>query len=206
MQGVGSEGTRRFAVVNAILENRAMQWGMHELLTAENENGGELVVPAAQNVNGYKGGDGESAHHKPFPDSAVDLPISHARSWAFWSIFRFVKETYVWLVWIPLLLLGLGISMNFLAVTMNHGIMPVVLPASGIIAHEDNMHVAATANSRFLFLCDWIQLHASRDVASPGDFLITTGGFLKWPFVWMWLGFSWGQSTWRKLIGSYANI
>jgi Family of unknown function (DUF5317) len=121
------------------------------------------------------------------------------------AMFRLVKETYVWLVWIPLLLLGLGIGMNFLAVTMNHGIMPVVLPPSGTIADKDQMHVAATANSRFLFLCDWIQLHATRDVASPGDCLITAGDFLKWPLVWMWVGFSWGQSTWRKLIGSYAN-
>jgi Family of unknown function (DUF5317) len=177
------------------------------MLTAiENENGGELFVPAAQKLSRCTGGDRDSADRKPLPYLVVDLPTSTPRRWDFWSIFRFVKDTYVWLVWIPLLLLALGIGMNFLAVTMNHGIMPVVLPPSSLIAHKDNMHVAATANSRFLFLCDWIQLHASSDVASPGDFLINAGGFLKWPFVWIWLGFSSGRSTWTKLIASYSNV
>jgi Family of unknown function (DUF5317) len=118
---------------------------------------------------------------------------------------RFVAESYVWLVWIPLLLLATGIGMNLLAVTMNHGNMPVVLPPTGVIAEKDSMHVAATANSRFLFLCDWIQLQTARHVASPGDFLITAGDSLKWPLVWMWVGFTLGHSTWRKLIGSYAS-
>lgn len=68
-----------------------------------------------------------------------------------WSVFRLIKETRVWLFWIPPLLLGLGIGMNFLAVTMNHGIMPVVLPPWGTIAVTDKMHVAATANSRSSF-------------------------------------------------------
>jgi Family of unknown function (DUF5317) len=140
-----------------------------------------------------------------FPESAVRLAVSRPRSSAFCPMFRFVKETYVWLVWIPLLLLGLGIGMNLLAVKLNHGIMPVVLPPWGTIADNDRIHVAATANSRFLFLCDWIQRHATRDVASPGDFLITAGDFLKWPLVWMWVGFCCSQCTWRKLIGSYAN-
>jgi hypothetical protein len=140
-----------------------------------------------------------------FHDPAVDLPTSRPRSRSFWSLFRFVKESYVWLVWIPLLLLVLGISMNFLAVTMNHGVMPVVLPPSGAIAHKDKMHLAATANSRFLFLCDWIQLHTSRGVASPGDCLIAAGDLLKWPVVWMWVGVSWGRSTCRKLFASYAS-
>jgi len=175
------------------------------LIPIEPENAGELVVARAQKQKGYKEDDGNSAHRKPFPESDVDLAVSRPRSWAFWSLFRFVKGTYVWLVWIPLLFLGLGIGMNFLAVTMNHGIMPVVLPPSGTIADKDKMHVAATANSRFLFLCDWIQLHATRDVASPGDYLIAAGDFLKWPLVWMWVGFSSSQSTWRKLIRSSAN-
>lgn len=122
-----------------------------------------------------------------------------------WSVFRLIKETRVWLFWIPPLLLGLGIGMNFLAVTMNHGIMPVVLPPWGTIAVTDKMHVAATANSRFLFLCDWIQLHGTARVASPGDFLITLGDFLKWPLVLIWVGFNWGQAKWRKLRGSYGT-
>jgi hypothetical protein len=141
----------------------------------------------------------------PFRTSAVDLAVSRSRSWFFWSLFRIIKETHVWLVWIPLLLLVLGIGMNFLAVTMNHGIMPVVLPSFGIIADRDKIHVAATANSKFLLLCDWIQLYATRNVASPGDFLITAGNFLKWPVVWIWIGFSSSQSTWRKLIRSSAT-
>ena len=146
-----------------------------------------------------------SAHREPFPASAMDLAVSCSRSWFFGSPLRLVKETYVWVVWIPLLLLALGIGMNFLAVTMNHGIMPVVLPSCGTIADKDKMHVAATANSRFLLLCDWIQLYATRNVASPGDFLIAAGNFLKWPLVWIWVGFSSGQSTWRNLIRSSAN-
>jgi len=179
---------------------------MRELLIPiETESTDELLFTAVQKPHNYEDDDSGRAYLKPFRESAVHLAVSRPRICAFWSMFRFVKETYVWLVWIPLLLLGLGIGMNFLAVTMNHGIMPVVLPPSGTIADKDKMHVAATANSRFLFLCDWIQLRATRDVASPGDYLITAGDFLKWPLVWIWVGFSWGQSTWRKLIGSYAN-
>jgi len=183
-----------------------MKWRSDKLLIPiESKNTGELVLPAAQKLNRYKQQDGGSASRNFFPDSAVDSAVSHPRSWAFWPLFRFIKETYVWLVWIPLLLLVLGIGLNFLAVTMNHGIMPVVLPASGAIADRDKIHVAATANSRVLFLCDWIQLHATRHVASPGDFLITAGDFLKWPLVWLWVGFSWRKTTWAKLIRTYAN-
>ena len=189
------------------LENRAVKWCMRQLLISiEIKNGGELVLPAAQKLNGYIDyGEGATAHREHFTQAGVELTVSRSRSRAFWAL-RFVKESYVWLVWIPLLLLGLGIGMNLLAVTVNHGIMPVVLPPSGIIADKDKMHVAATANSRFLFLCDWIQLHATKHVASPGDFLITAGDFLKWPLVWMWVGFSWGQSTWRKLISCTPTL
>jgi Family of unknown function (DUF5317) len=183
-----------------------MKWHMRELLSPiDSEHAGEQALPAPQKVSGYKGNDGDTAHREPFSESAVDLAVSQSRSWAFCSPLRLVKETYVWVLWIPLLLLVLGIGMNFLALTMNHGIMPVVLPSCGTIAEKDKLHVAATAHSRILFLCDWIQLHAARNVASPGDFLITVGNFLKWPLVWMWVGLSSSQSTWRKLIRSSAN-
>ena len=189
------------------LENRAVKSCMRQLLIPiATENGDALVLPAAQKLSGYMDyGEGATAHRKHFTQAGVELTVSRSRSWAFWAL-RFVKESYVWLVWIPLLLLGVGIGMNLLAVTVNHGIMPVVLPPSGIIADKDKMHVAATANSRFLFLCDWIQLHATKHVASPGDFLITAGDFLKWPLVWMWVGFSWGQSTWRKPISCMPTL
>ena len=96
--------------------------------------------------------------------------------------------------------------MNLLAVMMNHGTMPVVLPHLGMIGGNDKMHVAATANSRFLILCDWIHLHATKRVVSPGDFLITAGDSLKWPLIWMWVGLSWGQATWRKLLASSSDV
>jgi hypothetical protein len=187
-------------------DNRATKEHMRELLIPiETKNTGELVVPRAQKPKGCKHDNADTGHREPFSESAVDLAVSQSRSWAFCSPLRLVKETYVWVLWIPLLLLVLGIGMNFLALTMNHGIMPVVLPSCGTIAEKDKMHVAATAHSRILFLCDWIQLHAARNVASPGDFLITIGNFLKWPLVWMWVGLSSSQSTWRKLIRSSAN-
>jgi hypothetical protein len=158
----------------------------------------------ARPLHGYDGDEGDSASRKPFLRSVVDLTVSRAS--AFWSMFRFVKETYVWLAWIPLLFVAAGMAMNFLAVQMNHGIMPVVvLPSWGTIANNDKMHVVASANSRCLFLCDWIHLYATGDVASPGDWLIRVGNFSKWPLVWMWVGFSSGRSIWRKLIGSYAQ-
>lgn len=168
-------------------------------------NGCEPVAPAAQTLNCYKPDNVDSAHRKLFRKSVLALTVSRSRSWALWAL-RFAKESYVWLVWIPLLLLGLGIGMNLLAVAMNHGTMPVVLPHLGMIGGNDKMHVAATANSRFLFLCDWIQLHATKRVVSPGDFLITAGDSLKWPLVWMWVGLSWGQATWRKLLVSSSDL
>lgn len=160
---------------------------------------------AVQKLHGYEHDHRDCAYRKPFREPAVDLAVLRPRSSAFWSMFRFLKETYVWLVWIPLLLLGLGIGMNFLAVTMNDGIMPVVLPPWGTLAAIDKMHVAATAHSRFLFLCDWIQLYTTSNVASPGDCLIKAGDFLKWPLVWMWVGFNCGQSRWRELSAFYGN-
>jgi len=187
------------------LDNRAMKRRMRGLLiTIEGESAGEVALLETQKPNGYKADDRDSTHREPFPESAVDLAVSRS-GWAFCSMFRFVKETHVWLVWVPLLLLVVGIGMNFLAVTLNHGIMPVVLPQLGTIADKDKMHLAATADSRFLFLCDWIQLRAAGKVASPGDYLITAGDFLKWPLVWMWIGFSSSQSTWWKLIRSSAK-
>ena len=184
------------------LESSAMNWRIHEQqLPIGPLNRCQSVAPAAQTLNAYQAENENPTARKLFPESVVPLRVSNSRSLVFLSMFRFIKKTYVWLVWIPLLLLTLGIAMNFMAVTMNHGIMPVVLPPAGIIGDNDKMHVAATANSRFLFLCDWIHLHATKRVVSPGDFLI----FLKWPLVWIWAGFSWSQSTCRKLIGSYAN-
>jgi hypothetical protein len=176
-----------------------------ELLTPiEAENADEF--PADQNLHAYEDDDADPAYRKPFRESAAHLAVSFPRSCAFWSMFRFIKETYVWLVWIPLILIGLGIGMNFLAVTMNHGVMPVVLPPWGAIADKDKMHVAATAHSRFLFLCDWIQHYATGDVASPGDCLIRVGDFLKWPLVCMWVGFISRQVKGRANISFYGTF
>lgn len=165
---------------------------MRELLSLiETEHTMEPVFPADETLHGNEYGsclsaeDKDGVHHC---ESAVHVATSRSRSRGFWSILRFIKETYVWLVWIPFLLIGLGIGMNLLAVTMNHGIMPVVLPGWGTIAGDDKMHVAATANSRALFLCDWIHVYAAADVASPGDYLIRAGEFLRWPLVWIWAG------------------
>jgi Family of unknown function (DUF5317) len=188
------------------LEDRAMKGCMRGLLIPiDSENAGELALAAAQKLNTNKHDAEDDAHRKPLPEASVESPVSRSRSLFPLAPLRFVKETHVWLVWIPLLLLALGIGMNFLAVTTNHGIMPVVLPPSTTIANEDKMHLAATADSRFLFLCDWIHLHATGKVASPGDYLITAGDLLKWPLVWIWVGFSASQSTLKKLIRSPAN-
>jgi Family of unknown function (DUF5317) len=132
---------------------------------------------------------------------AIPLRRSRSHTHDFSSVFGFIKESYVWLVWIPLVFIALGIGMNFLAVTMNHGVMPVVLTGSGTLADQDKVHAAATANSRFLFLCDWIQLYAGTDVASPGDYLITAGEFLRWPVIWIWVGLTGAQLNWRKSSG-----
>jgi hypothetical protein len=184
----------------------AMKGRIRELLIPlKAANAGEIVFPANQNLHGREGDDSNLAYVRPFPEAAVDLTLSPSAGPTFWSTFRFVKETGVWIAWIPLLLVVFGVGMNFLAVRMNHGIMPVVLPSWGRIGENDKMHVVASANSRCLFLCDWIHLHSGGDVASPGDWLIRAGNFLQWPLVWMWIGISWGRSTWRKLIGSYAN-
>ena len=137
------------------------------------------------------------------PYFAGDVP-GLSRTRAFWPLLRFVKETHVWLVWVPLLVIGLGIGMNFLAVKMNHGTMPVVVPPSEMIT-KDKMHVAATANSRVLLLCDWIQLYAIGALASPGDFLISAGEFLKWPLVWMWIGLNGARLRCRWLI-AYSGM
>lgn len=179
------------------------------LIPIETENETELVFTAEQNVRSDEDGscplDGsDCSYEKTFCESAVHLGASRPRTQVLWPMFRFIKETHVWLVWIPLLVIGLGIGMNLLAVTMNHGTMPVVVPPSGTIT-KDKMHVAATANSRVLLLCDWIQLYAIGAMASPGDFLIRAGDFLKWPLVWMWVGLNGARFRCRKLSRVLGN-
>lgn len=99
------------------------------------------------------------------------------------------KKSLWWIPLIPSLLIVLGAFLNILAVTVNKGYMPVVIPAGwgsfapGAIV--DARHVSWSSDVHLAFLCDWIQWFDS-SVCSPGDMLLFLGDFLQIPVLCFW--------------------
>ena len=79
----------------------------------------------------------------------------------------------------------LGTAMNILAITVNHGQMPVLVPvqmgpfAPGMTM--DAIHVTWSESVRFWFLCDWIYVRWI-GVVSPGDCVLWLGEWLS-PYI-----------------------
>jgi hypothetical protein len=93
----------------------------------------------------------------------------------------------------PWALFGFGLSLNVLAISVNHGTMPVAIPtgmqdaidaatAAGLIHNGmiDGIHKVMVAGDHLKFLCDWIQLPGI-GTASIGDLFLWLGDALKVP-------------------------
>ena len=81
---------------------------------------------------------------------------------------------YWYLLVIPTALYYLGSFLNVGVMALNHGQMPVLIPADVAVQMEfDARHVIMTAQTHFKFFCDWINL--GDGIASPGDILIWLG-------------------------------
>ena len=111
-----------------------------------------------------------------------------------------IRFPYFWLLTAPYLAVALGSAMNILAVTANHGYMPVasspiiiraldgVIPYPGIII--DEVHRQMQSTDHLKFLCDWIQIPRLA-VASIGDVFLFLGEWLsQWTFI-TWLALIW---------------
>ena len=111
-----------------------------------------------------------------------------------------LRFPHFWLVASPYLAFYLGAVLNILAVTVNHGYMPVasspiilrhldgIIPYPGIVI--DEVHRQMQSSDHLKFLCDWIQI-PRMSVCSPGDLFLWLGEWLEgWTFI-AWLAFLW---------------
>ena len=117
-------------------------------------------------------------------------------------------KLWFWLI-APYVLYYLGFAMNVLVISVNHGTMPVAIPAhmqgaidvataSGIINGGliDQVHKVMVNGDHLKWLADWIQLDQI-GTASPGDCFLWVGDVLKIPFFVVFLVKIW-ERTWRS--------
>lgn len=105
----------------------------------------------------------------------------------------------------PYLIFGLGVLLNVLAITANHGYMPVA--ASAIIVNQfgvtthgqilDEVHRCMTQSDHLKILCDWIQI-PRESVCSPGDLCLWAGEWLMGPSFVAWLTMLWRDANPEK--------
>ncbi len=99
-----------------------------------------------------------------------------------------LRIPYLALLAAPLALFGIGAALNILAISVNHGVMPVVWPTSSI-QHAvaagwapgmliDDSHKLMEHGDHLKFLCDWINLpHVG--TASIGDGFIYLSDYVQ---------------------------
>lgn len=109
------------------------------------------------------------------------------------SLLRSLKSLKLWMPILPFVLFYLGAFCNILAITVNHGTMPVTVPlgmdppAPGTLL--DGVHAQWSNGVHLAFLCDWIVILHATGVCSPGDLLLWAGDFLQIPMFFAWLSF-----------------
>ena len=118
---------------------------------------------------------------------------------------QFVRQTYAWVLAVPLLCLVLGFASNQAVLWANGDRFPVVVnPAIAlrIVSQKDrravavvlatgmldNVHCVMTPATRLNFLADWIDLKTAW--VSPGDLLL-------WGYEWMW---RYAPTVWLALV------
>jgi hypothetical protein len=90
----------------------------------------------------------------------------------------FIKRTYLWVLFLPLLIQFLGIASNQLVLIANHDTFPVLVS----LAHAkwltgDPIHVAMTDQTHLNFLADIFDFHEI--IESIGDLLFQLGEWLQ---------------------------
>lgn len=103
-----------------------------------------------------------------------------------------LKAPFWYLLAAPFVIYYAGIGLNFLAVTMNQGVMPFIPSlmmyqqaiAAGFNLYPgmitDPIHKVMSSTDHLKLICDWIQI-PGEGVASPGDICIWLGDALKLP-------------------------
>lgn len=125
-----------------------------------------------------------------------------------------IKKFRLWVLALPFLIFGLGVFSNVLVISVNHGMMPVMVPtaymskvcntqspfdqlfetrpiaqvtcAPGTVM--DDAHVVYDPDhTNLVILTDWIII--PHDGAySPGDIALALGNWLTFPCLFAWLG------------------
>ena len=114
----------------------------------------------------------------------MDIGPSHSMK----ALRKFLAETYVWIVLLPVALIVLGAAMNQVAIIANHDVMPVlinsgkVMMAGGVRPFDgremlDPMHSVMNKDTHLKFLCDILDFQDG--IYSLGDEVLFLG-------IWMW--------------------
>ena len=98
-----------------------------------------------------------------------------------------LKLPYWYFLLAPTFIYYLGGALNLIAMGVNHGQMPVLMPSDVAMAMGgfDDGHSLMTSASHLKFFCDWLHLNGI-GVASPGDLLIWLGDAFSTPCFAIW--------------------
>ena len=109
---------------------------------------------------------------------------------------KFVIETFVWILLLPVALIVLGAAMNQVAIIANHDAMPVLINSGKISVGDgtrvfdgremlDPMHSVMNKNTHLKVLCDILDFQDG--IYSIGDEFLLLGGWL-----WAFAPYTWG--------------
>lgn len=104
-----------------------------------------------------------------------------------------IKSLRLWLPALGWTLYWLGISLNVLVLSVNHGTMPVAHAPWIYFDPDDPIHVAMTHAAHLKLLGDWLPLYWKPAMASVGDLIYHLGDVIKYPCLFIWLGWCWHE-------------
>lgn len=113
-----------------------------------------------------------------------------------------IKIPYWFFLLGPTFLYYLGGLFNLGVMALNHGQMPVLMPAD-IAAQSgfDARHVLMTSASHLKFFCDWLDL--GDGIASPGDLLLWLSQAISTPCLAVWAALMIKESNEGKTNGRW---
>lgn len=95
-----------------------------------------------------------------------------------------LKIPYWYFLLVPTFLYYLGGALNLIAMGVNHGQMPVLLPVD---PGFDDRHILMSSATHLKFFCDWLNL--GEGIASPGDLLVWLGDSTSTTCFAIWAAF-----------------
>lgn len=116
---------------------------------------------------------------------------------------RLLSVLRLWILALPLLLIGFGAGLNQIVLAANHDTFPVMVNHRKEVHFQpdqwgqidDNDHCVMTGETHLNWLADYIDLQEA--IYSPGDLVLMLGEWL-WsfaPIVWLTLVFT---DLWRR--------